>query len=78
MASAGDEMPAGQKKVVHTQGVVAKIEWVPTPGTPYTGIFAEGSTNAIIRYSQTPNLTTAHSGLLPSLAIKFLIDGVGS
>ena len=40
MASAGDEMPNGNKKVVHTQGVVAKIEWMPTAGTPYTGIFA--------------------------------------
>lgn len=38
-------------------------------------MFATGNDAAIIRLSETNLLTESSSGLLPSLAIKFLIDG---
>lgn len=68
-------MKRNRLKTTHTQGVVAQISWVPVSDNGYTGFYADGSTNAYIRFSQTLNLTSASSGLLPALAIKFLRDG---
>lgn len=68
-------MKRDRKKTTHTQGVVAQISWVPVLDNGYSGFYAEGSTNAYIRFSQTVNLTTESNGLLPSLAIKFLRTG---
>ena len=62
-------------KINHTQGVVAKVKWVPVDnGMGYSGIYAEGTKFAILRFSQTTNLTENSKGLFPSLAIKFLLD----
>jgi len=73
-----DEMSKKRKKTSHTQGLVAKIEWKPVKdesgATRFTGIYEEGTKTAIIRLSETKNLTSASEGLLPSFAIKFLID----
>ena len=41
----------------------------------FTGIYGEGTTEAILRLSSTANLTEDSTGLTPALAIKFLIDG---
>jgi len=74
-----DELRSNRKKTTHTQGLVAKIEWKPrideTTGKPrFSGIYEEGTKTAIIRLSETKNLTEYSKGLLPSFAIKFLID----
>lgn len=74
-----DELRRNRKKTTHTQGLVAKIEWKPlndpTTGKPrFTGIYEEGTETSIIRFSETKNLTKDSEGLLPSFAIKFLID----
>ena len=73
-----DELRKNRKKTTHTQGLVAKIEWKPVKdasgATRFTGIYEEGTKTAIIRLSETKNLTSASEGLLPSFAIKFLID----
>lgn len=61
-------------KTTHTQGLHAKIEWIPIPGQPFSGIYESGSDTAIIRLSEATNLTEESEGLTPSVAIKFLVD----
>ena len=61
---------------MHSQGVVAQVAWEPVPGNPYSGVFATGYDQVLMRLSQTSNLTHLSPGLLPSLALKFLKDGV--
>ena len=41
----------------------------------YSGIYAEGSETVVMRLSETNNLYEGASGLTPSVAFKFLIDG---
>jgi len=64
-----------RQKVTHTQGVVARVEWEVVGDHGYTGIFGEGSDHAIIRMSEASNIVEASTGLTPSMAIKFLVDG---
>ena len=62
--------------MTHTQGVVAKVKWVPVANDyGYTGIYDEGSEHVILRFSETNNLTSESEGLHPAVAIKFLRDG---
>ena len=70
-----DEMRAWRTKTTHGQGVVAKVEWRPAADNRYSGIYASGSEHVIMRLSETTNLNATSTGLLPSLALKFLIDG---
>jgi len=35
-----DELQKWRKKTTHRQGVVAQVDYVPTPGQPFTGIYA--------------------------------------
>jgi len=66
-------------KLVHQQGLVAKAEFIPTGENSYTGIFASGSDNAIIRLSEAGLIVPGVSdGLTPSFAIKYLRDTVHS
>jgi len=56
---------------------VAKVEWRPISndeGITFSGMYEQGSQHAILRLSETRNLTEESDGLLPSMAIKFLID----
>ena len=70
----GDELK-DRTKVLHTQGVVAQVEWIPYPNEMgLSGIYATGSDHVIMRLSETNNLTEASKGLLPGAAFKFLID----
>jgi len=72
-----DELRKRRLKTTHTQGIVAKVEWRPVSneeGVTFSGIYEQGSQHAILRLSETRNLTEYSEGLLPSLAIKFLID----
>ena len=62
--------------MTHSQGVVARVKWVPYANDlNYTGIYDEGSDHVILRLSQTDNLTSESNGLHPAAAIKFLRDG---
>ena len=69
-----------REKVSHRQGLVASFKWVPyEPDVHgYTGFYEKVSTNNILRFSQTTNLTEKSEGLLPSVALKFLINGLKS
>ena len=63
-----------RKKTVHGVGYVAKAKWVDYGDHLYTGIF-KGGDSGIIRFS-TGN--PPGSTLNPSIALKFLRDGVDS
>ena len=63
-------------KTAHTQGLVAKVEWRPTKDNGLSGLYAEGSKTAIARISETSNLWDGSTGHAPSIAVKFLVDGV--
>ncbi len=66
-----DEAPSGWKKAIHAHGSVAKIKFVPTTNTPFSGLFKGAS--GLIRFSVTgdPNA----QGFAPGLAVKFFVDG---
>ena len=69
-------------KLVHQQGVVGLAKWVPIEDgvsqNGYTGIFASGSDSALIRFSDDFHVEGLTSNVKPSLAIKFMRDGVKS
>ena len=69
-------------KLVHQQGVVGLAKWVPIEDgvsqNGYTGIFASGSDSALIRFSDDFHVEGLTGNVKPSLAIKFLRDGVKS
>ena len=64
------------KKVVHKQGVVAKVEWIPVENDlEYPGLYESGSDSVIMRLSETANQSSETKGLTPSVALKFLTGG---
>lgn len=54
----GDEMPEGRLKLAHQNGVVAKVEWIPTGNAlDYAGeLMQQGSSHVIMRLSETAML----------------------
>ena len=65
------------------QGLVAKVEWEPVASDGvaaggYSGMYATGSNTVILRLSEAENLGSWSTGLTPSIALKFLIDGIQS
>jgi len=73
-----DELPRNRPKINHAQGVVALVSWEDLGNHSYTGIFDGGSDMGLIRLSESNIMTPVASGLTPSLAIKFLRDGIRS
>lgn len=69
-----DELRKNRPKTIHTQGIVAKVGWRVVDDR-FSGMYEQGSEHAILRLSETKNLTEESDGLLPSMALKFLIDG---
>jgi len=68
----GDE--SNRPRLVHAYGALAKIVWAVQPDAAalgYTGVYASGSTEAIIRLS----LAGKPGSFSPGFAVKFLIDG---
>merc|ERR1712110_1206517 len=72
-----DEIKKNRPKTTHTQGLVAKVSWIPTTTatTKHSGMYASQQDEVTIRLSETQMLTDESSGLQPSLALKFLVDG---
>ena len=71
-----DQLPKNRPKTVHTQGLVAHVEWeVADNDLGYTALFDEGSDTVVMRISETNNLFDDSDGLTPSIGLKFLIDG---
>eukprot|EP00158_Paraphelidium_tribonemae_P001471 Partr_v1_DN24431_c0_g1_i1_m66268 len=78
-STSNDWFPAGRKKLVHTQGLVAKIRFVKSQAaTPFTGVFASGADFGIARVSSAARPSPGENFLTPSIALKFLRDGVAS
>ena len=71
--------------MAHQQGIVAKAKFTPVTNDegvyefPYTGIFESGSEHMIVRLSETGRIIPGVSrGLQPSVAFKFLRNGMNS
>lgn len=67
-----DEAPKKWKKAVHARGSVAKIEFIPTADTPFTGLFA-GTACGLLRLSLTGD--PSEREFAPGLAVKLFVDG---
>jgi hypothetical protein len=68
-----------REKATHTQGLVAQVEYVFMDNDlGYSGILGEGSDTVLMRISESANLWDGASGLTPSIALKFLVDGIHS
>ena len=78
----GDEMDC-RLKTKHSQGQVSKVAWVPVGEHPYTGIF-EGAENGFVRLSTSKPVIDPDNRdpetlvMQPSIAVKFLRDGIDS
>jgi hypothetical protein len=67
-----DETPPKWRKAIHAHGSIAKIKFIPTPNTPFTGLF-QGADHGLLRLSLVGDPT--RRGFAPGLAIKWLVDG---
>ena len=65
-------------KLNHAKGVVALVSWEDLGGHDYTGLFEGGSDMGLIRMSESNFDMPEATGLTPSLAIKFLRNGMSS
>jgi hypothetical protein len=70
-----DEMIEGRKKLIHTYGAAAKINFKINAGSQFTGIFREGNYPGIIRSSLGAIDPT---NFIPGVAVKVLLDGRAS
>jgi hypothetical protein len=69
------EMPKGRKKLIHTVGSVAKIEF-EVKNSPYTGLLGNGVHKGFIRMGLAK--TTDDDGIMPGTGWKFPRSGVPS
>ncbi|KAJ3094585.1 hypothetical protein HDU97_007888 [Phlyctochytrium planicorne] len=77
-----DEIPVPFQKGIHAVGSCASAEWVPTPGNPYTGVFASGA-KLVVRFSLgappvTAPFTKRITNINPGLGLKALRSNVKS
>ncbi|MCA1990953.1 MAG: hypothetical protein LDL41_02745 [Coleofasciculus sp. S288] len=72
MDRSSDEAPPKWKKAIHAHGSVAKVKFVPTADTPFTGLF-KGADYGLLRLSLTGD--PADRGFAPGLALKLFVDG---
>lgn len=66
-----DQAPRKWKKAIHAHGSVAKIKFVATPDSPFTGLF-RGADYGLLRLSITGE--PSDRGFAPGLAIKLFRD----
>jgi hypothetical protein len=66
-----DEAPINWKKAIHAHGSVAKIKFIPTNNTSFTGLF-KGADYGLLRLSVTGD--PSDRGFAPGLAIKLFVD----
>ena len=67
-----DRSPRRWKKAIHAHGSVAKIKFVATADSPFTGLF-RGADYGLLRLSVTGE--PSDRGFAPGLAIKLFRDG---
>lgn len=68
-----DEFPKNRERLIHPNGAIAKIEWVPEAGATVSGIFQTGAIG-LVRLSLAGNPHAARS-YIPGMGLKLLIDG---
>lgn len=66
-----DEAPRSWEKAIHARGTVAKVKFIATPNTPFTGLF-KGAEHGLLRLSLTGNPEAR--GFAPGLALKLFIS----
>ncbi|WP_392533079.1 hypothetical protein [Nostoc sp. C117] len=66
-----DEAPINWKKAIHAHGSVAKIKFIPTNNTSFSGLF-KGADYGLLRLSVTGD--PSDRGFAPGLAIKLFVD----
>jgi hypothetical protein len=66
-----DEAPINWKKAIHAHGIVAKIKFIPTNNTSFSGLF-KGADYGLLRLSVTGD--PSDRGFAPGLAIKLFVD----
>ncbi|MDX5298302.1 MAG: peroxidase, partial [Gammaproteobacteria bacterium] len=67
-----DVTPPGYEKPLHPRAAVARVAFVPSATTPYTGLF-KGAEEGLLRLSVTGD--PADRGFAPGLALKLFVDG---
>jgi len=84
---ASDQMPQGHTKIIHSVGTHSKFEWKNTGGHEYTGLFASGSKEGVLRFSlaAAPDNKAEYKppGTQPGtntvgISVKVLRDGLAS
>ena len=72
-----DNMPVNRLKKTHSVGISSKVELIPHPDQPYTGIF-RGAKEGIMRISETTETVPHIAKTAPGFGIKFPRDGMYS
>jgi hypothetical protein len=76
-----DVFPEGRKKLTHSTGAVAQVEYIAEKDVPYTGVFKTGAAHATIRFAtatETNPKNEAWTNFNPALSLKILRDKVPS
>lgn len=66
-----DELPEGRVKIIHANGAVAKIAFIPETNHPFTGIYQTGALG-LARFSLAA--PPADDSYIPGMAIKLFIS----
>lgn len=70
-----DELPTNRTKVQHSQGALARVQWIDRGGHIYSGLY-KGDSIGLIRFSEGNFLVPEADGLTPTMAMKFPRDGM--
>ena len=70
-------MHGRRKKLIHSVGVVGKVEWKSIGSHPYTGVFT-GAQHCLIRMSLASQPDPEVKKTTPGFGLKFLRDGMDS
>lgn len=65
-----DEEPVGRIKIIHANGSVGKIEFIPAANQPFSGVYHTGAIG-LVRLSLAVSPTD--DGYVPGMAVKFLL-----
>ncbi|MCL9684923.1 hypothetical protein [Legionella maioricensis] len=66
-----DELPEGRMKIIHANGSVGKIAFIPAANHPFTGIYQTGGIGLARLSLATP---PTNENYIPGMAIKILIS----
>lgn len=66
-----DELPQGRVKIIHANGVVGKVSFIPVPNHPFSGFYQNGGVG-LVRLSLA--VPPTNSSFIPGMAIKLFIS----